>query len=270
MNKRISQIIIATVLFFAFAGCKSESLIQAEENFTQAQTALEAKNAELDTLIAEAQDVIDQDETALDDSCAPALETAISQAKAARTDTLEMPKKEEEIVQAAEEMNAVDYTAVTDGITQSKEALETSIRQYKQVDNPSEAFVIERLTGIEHIKDISAVTEDNDPNGHLGKQGGYTAAVYYSDDRIDLDTGIYGTTVIEQATDGGGCIEVYANVDDAKSRDTYLAGFDGGIFASGSHTVIGTVVVRTSDELTASQQKEMEADLIAALTEIRE
>lgn len=250
------------------AGCKSESLIQAEENFTEAQTVLEAKNAELDTLIAEAQGVIDQGETALDDTCVPALETAISLAKAARVDTSEMPKKEEEIVQATEDMNSVDYTSVTDGINTSKEALERSIQQYSQVDNPSEAFVIERLTTVEHIKDISAVTEDNDPNGHLGKQGGYTAAVYYSDDRISLDTTIYGNTVIDQGTDGGGCIEVYANVDDATTRDTYLAGFDGGAFASGSHTVIGTVVVRTSDELTASQQQEMEANLISALTNI--
>ena len=38
-------------------------------------------------------------------------------------------------------------------------------------------------------------------------------------------------------------------------ENDYLAAFDGGIFASGSHTVVGTVLVRTSNELTASQQK---------------
>ena len=64
--------------------------------------------------------------------------------------------------------------------------------------------------------------------------------------------------------------KVYSNVEDANSRNEYLAAFDGGFFASGSHTVIGTVVVRTSDELTASQQKTLEANIIAALTEIVE
>lgn len=34
-----------------------------------------------------------------------------------------------------------------------------------------------------------------------------------------------------------------------------LSGFDGSPFASGSHAVLGTVIVQTSDKLTASQQK---------------
>lgn len=39
------------------------------------------------------------------------------------------------------------------------------------------------------------------------------------------------------------------------NRDKFLASFDGSVLASGSHTVVGTILVRTSDELTASQQK---------------
>ena len=74
----------------------------------------------------------------------------------------------------------------------------------------------------------------------------------------------------KKGTDAGGSIEVYANVEDATTRNEYLASFDGGIFASGSHTVVGTVLVRTSDELTASQQQTLEANIIAALTEIVE
>lgn len=31
---------------------------------------------------------------------------------------------------------------------------------------------------VKAIKDISSVTEDNDPNGNLNKPGGYTAQVY--------------------------------------------------------------------------------------------
>ena len=99
---------------------------------------------------------------------------------------------------------------------------------------PTEAYVIKCLEKVPNVTGISAVTEDNDPNGNLNKAGGYTSP------------------------------------EDAEKRNTYLASFDGSIFASGSHSVIGTVVVRTSNELKASQQKEMEANIIAALIEIVE
>ena len=122
---------------------------------------------------------------------------------------------------------------------------------------------------VENIIDISAATEDNDPNKNLNKAGGYTAQVFFSSDLVNQSE-VYGTTIIEKGTAAGGSIEVYSNVEDANSRNEYLAAFDGGFFASGSHTVIGTVVVRTSDELTASQQKTLEANIIAALTEIVE
>ena len=56
----------------------------------------------------------------------------------------------------------------------------------------------------------------------------------------------------------------------AIKRKDYLSAFDGGVLASGSHTVIGTVLVRTSNELTASQQKDLEAKIIAALTYLPE
>ncbi len=86
---------------------------------------------------------------------------------------------------------------------------------------------------------------------------------------IDQDS-IDGTTVIDKGTDCGGSIEVYTSVEDAEKRKEYLAGFDGSLFASGSHAVAGTCLVRTSNELTASQQKKMEADIIKVLTFIEE
>ena len=84
-----------------------------------------------------------------------------------------------------------------------------------------------------------------------------------------MDQGeVLGDTVIEKGTDCGGSIEVYSTVEDANSRNDYLASYDGGIFASGSHIVVGTVLVRTSDKLTASQQKTMEDNIITVLTMI--
>ena len=129
--------------------------------------------------------------------------------------------------------------------------------------------MIKCLEKVDHITGISAVTEDNDPNGNLNKAGGYTATVYFADDRVPADkVESKGKTIIDKGTDGGGAIEVYANEEDVKKRNDYLAGFDGGIFASGSHKVIGTVLIRTSDHLTASQQKELETAIVEALTKV--
>ena len=80
---------------------------------------------------------------------------------------------------------------------------------------------------------------------------------------------VYGTDTIEKGTDGGGCIEVYSSKEDAAKRDMYLASFDGATaLNSGSHTVYGTVVIRTSSKLTATQQKETEKNLLEALIRV--
>ena len=52
---------------------------------------------------------------------------------------------------------------------------------------------------------------------------------------------------------------------EAKNREEYLASFDGTVLTSGSHIVVGTVVIRTSNELTLLQQKLLESNIIAAL-----
>lgn len=243
-----------------------EAMIDAIEKYDAAKTELEAKNTELETLISDSETLVAEGKTALDETLIPALETCISETKTVKQEVPGMPDTADSILSTVETMNAVDYTDAIGKLSDSKAALEKSIKQYELVDNPTEAYVIECLQKVEHIADISAVTEDNDPNGHLNKPGGYTATVYYSDDRISLNTSIYGTSVIEQGTDGGGAIEVYSTVEDAEKRRDYLATYDGGIFASGTHTVIGTVLVRTSDELKASEQQDMEARIIAALT----
>ena len=118
---------------------------------------------------------------------------------------------------------------------------------------------------------MEAATEQNDPNGNLHKDGGYTSAVFFSSDLVDqsqtyASEGYTGIPAI--GTDGGGSVEVYATIEDAQKRDTYLGALDGGILSSGSHTVVGTCVVRVSDLLTASQQKAIEQSIIDSLTRL--
>ena len=118
-----------------------------------------------------------------------------------------------------------------------------------------------------NVVNISAVTEDNDPNGKLNKAGGYTAQVYFSSDLVNQSS-VSGTTVIDKGTKCGGSIEVYSTLEDVKKRNENLATYDGGIFASGSHMVIGTCLVRLSDKLTASQQTDLEKNIIKILTDV--
>ena len=305
MKKRLLGVVLVMVVSMGLVGCKSsdyKEAIKLEEQgdysgalelfngipdykdssdhityctdmdnaitaYEDAKTQLEALNAELQTKIDDAT-ALTTSGTPLDATLITTLETKISEAKAAKADVLDMPETAEEINQAAETMNATDYTTVMGNLDSAYTDLDTSIKQYALVDNPTEAFVIERLGNVEDIVDISAVTEDNDPNGHLGKAGGYTAQIYFSNVNINQGS-VSGSTVIDKGTDCGGSIEVYSSVEDATTRETYLAAFDGGVFASGSHKVVGTCLVRTSDKLTASQQQEFEAAIIEALTALK-
>ena len=144
----------------------------------------------------------------------------------------------------------------------STDSATTAEQNNSLTDNPSVEAVKTAIQQINTITEIAIVTEDNDPNNQLGKQGGYTGCLYFTDKNAPQ---IEGGDVIKNGTKGGGSIEIYANSKDAKKRDDYLATFDGSPLASGSHTVVGTLVVRTSSEFTASQQKALESQIVDVL-----
>lgn len=257
--------IIASLLLLA--GCDSDEVKSAKDSLNTEIERIEGQVADLQAEIETAEALAQTDEIPLDESVIPTLESAISQAKTVEFTAPKTPSGLEEINAEIDNLKAIDYEADIQALKDSEQAVTDSIEQMKLVTNPSEAFVIERLQGVESVGDISAVTEDNDPNGQLGKAGGYTATVYFTSPLVNQGN-VYGSTVIEKGCDGGGAIEVYATVDDANKRNDYLGAFDGGILSSGSHNVVGTVVVRTSDELTASQQKQLEAAIVEALTRL--
>ena len=155
-------------------------------------------------------------------------------------------------------------------LTKSEDTTETdsSNEPSEKIMAPSDEYVLERLRLVDTITEAEAVTEDHDPNGNLGKQGGYIGCVYFRDSQVDwsklyIEDG--KDNVIDVGTQGGGCLEIYANTKDAEKRDAYLAGFDGTAFSSGSHLIVGTVLIRTSNELKASQQKALTEKISNAL-----
>lgn len=274
VSKKMVIVTISVVMVLLVGGIIGYNALQprinATKEFKNAVALVEQKNKELEAAIIKSEELIAKNQPLLDESFLSALENAISDTKAVKVTDFEKPKEVEDIISRTKELNEIDYSDALTKLSDKHEEYEINAKRYQLVNVPTEAYVIQCLKTIPEITGISAVTEDNDPNGNLNKLGGYTATVYFSHEKLKLNKSIYGDTIIEQGTDGGGAIEVYTCVEDAVKRRDYLSRFDGTITASGTHTVIGTVLVRTSNELTASQQKELEAKLIIALTYLPE
>lgn len=230
---------------------------------------VKAENDELDKAIANLQQVIDSGEPPYDEMTLANAKTSMESAKAAQITIGEMPKGKKEIIAKTQELNTpIDYSPDIMKLETAKKALEDSIKQLKQITNPTEGFVIERLQTISDVVGMEAVTEDNDPNKKLNKAGGYTSTVYFESKNVNQSE-VYGSDIIDKGTDCGGAVEVYATKEDAEKRNNYLAAFDGGILSSGSHLVAGTLVIRTSNHLTATQQKELEQKVLNAFIELQ-
>lgn len=242
-----------------------ESYVTAINDFHRAVASVKSKNKDLDAAVSNADTLVNKKDIALDETFRPVLETSISDTKAAKCDIPEMPSAQKEIEAKTEEFKKIDYTDALAKLDIAYKTLDKSIKQHALVNNPKEAYIIGCLKKVTNVVNISAVTEDNDPNGHLNKAGGYTAQVFFSSDLVNQSS-VLGTTLIDKGTECGGSIEVYSTVEDVKKRNDYLATFDGGIFASGSHRVIGTCLVRLSDKLTASEQTAMVKNITKTLT----
>lgn len=242
----------------------------AETKFNAAVKEVEAKNTELTSAMNDAQKILDKKEAVYDNTTKEAFITALSDAKARQRKIPDLPKKTADINAETKKLSEpLDYSSVINAISEKQTAYQNSVLQMKQITNPNEDFVIQRLKGIPNISGYQAVTEDHDPNGNLNKQGGYTSTVYFSTPLIDQSS-VYGNDIVDKGTECGGAIEVYASEEDAEKRDSYLASFDGaGMLNSGSHKVLGTIVIRTSTKLTATQQNEFTNNITNKLLELQ-
>lgn len=139
----------------------------------------------------------------------------------------------------------------------------------EQLNAPTGDWVAERLSRVEGISGCQQVTEEQNPDGLLGKDGGFSACVYFSHKTVNQSE-IPGSSIVEKGTDAGGAVEVYPTLADAKARVEYLAGFDGTILYSGSYAIVGTMVIRTSYKLTDEQQLILTHTITQALTTVVE
>ncbi len=264
--KKLFTMLFALGMVMALSGCaESEEMKEAKSAFNTEASRVSSQGDALKSAIESAEETLLDEGRPLDDSVIPALEAAIAEAKTVDIERPSMPMGLEAIQAETTRLAEVDYASDVEALVESQVAVENSREQRRLVTAPAEDFILERLGRVGDIDGVAAVTEDNDPNGNLNKPGGYTAQVFFTSPLVDQSRA-YGATVIEKGTSGGGSIEVYATEEEAEKRNDYLASFDGSILASGTHQVVGTVIVRVSNEMTASQQKALESSIINALT----
>ena len=137
----------------------------------------------------------------------------------------------------------------------------------RQITAPEGNWVMGKLSSVDTIGGIQAVTVQQNPDGLLGKEGGYSACIYFTVSDID-STNVPGNSIVEKGTDAGGAVEIYPTLEDAQNRCAYLAGFDDTILYSGSYAIVGTMVIRTSYQLTNERQMALTSAIAAALTSI--
>lgn len=101
------------------------------------------------------------------------------------------------------------------------------------------------------ISKIVPITEDNDPNGLIGRPGGYTAAAVLYD---------AAATCTDLGAECGATIEQYATAKEAKARADYLASVaeSSPIFAE-YDTLDGALLLRVPGATEPSRAKELAA-----------
>lgn len=274
MKHKKVWIISVAILMFAIAlvyyFCSFAPHQQAVQGFEQAKEKVLEKNKDIDNSITEAQNIIKNSEKPLELQTLVSLEEAIEEAQKVKRNIPKIAQKTTNIQDQTKELEKpLDYTENKTKISDALESYKKSIAQLKQITNPSQSFVEERLKEVPTITEVQAVTENQDPNGRLNKQGGYTASIYFADSQVNQT--VEGASLIDKGNDAGGNIEVYSTIEDAEKRNTYLSSFDGGasFLDPGSHYVYGTIVIRTSSKLTATQQQELTDNIYHKLIELK-
>ncbi len=194
-------------------------------------------------------------------------DTINAESEKLRNDMESIDKNSEVLLAQEAELMMPDYSEYIRELEENSKELEDSFSVQNQITAPTEEWVITRLGRVSDVANMAPVTEENDPNGHLNKPGGYTSTVYFGTSMLRTEE-LTGNALIDAGTIAGGAIETYRSVEDAQARCDYLAAFDGSIFASGSHVVLGTMLIRTSDDLKASQQETLTNEIINAMTSL--
>lgn len=258
--------LIAAYYFLVFAPHQ-----KAVDSFNNIAQKVKKQNNILEDKIKTANQLLSNKDKPLDENLSSELKNEITSAEKAKRKISKIKKSTSDINKQVEALKKpLDYTTEIKKLDDLNQKYSTSVKQLKQITNPSSSFIESRLKEIDTITGVQSATEDNDPNKGLNKQGSYTASVYFTDSLV-TDT-IEGKDIVTKGTDAGGNIEVYKTVEDAQKRKEYLSAFDGlpAMLNPGSHYVYGTIIIRTSGRLTATQQNDLTQKIYQKLIEIKD
>ena len=234
---------------------------QATDAFNKECERLRAEMKTLRTLIDECHELANSGEEPYDPGMKSDLETSANVAITRIRELPEIPSERKKIIAATKELEKISYESSITELSTKISEFKNAVKIKERITNPSEEYVLDVLKMVCGIRSCAAVTEENDPDGQLHKAVGCTSAVFFEYDEVD-QTEVKGDTLLGKCTDAGGLIEIYDTVENAEKRNDYLKESDGTGDSSGSHTVLGTMVIRTSGQLTPMQQNELEYAII--------
>ncbi|MDB6183947.1 hypothetical protein PNO29_03480 [Streptococcus vestibularis] len=258
--------LIAAYYFLVFAPHQ-----KAVDSFNNIAQKVKKQNNILEDKIKTANQLLSNKDKPLDENLSSELKNEVTSAEKTKQKVPKIKKSTSDINKQVEVLKKpLDYTTEIKKLDDLNQKYSTSVKQLKQITNPSSSFIESRLKEIDTITGVQSATEDNDPNKGLNKQGSYTASVYFTDSLV-TDT-VEGKDIVAKGTDAGGNIEVYKTVEDAQKRNEYLSAFDGlpTMLNPGSHYVYGTIIIRTSGRLTATQQNDLTQKIYQKLIEIKD
>ncbi len=269
--KRLGILLVSIFMVGLLAACSSPEQKAALESFDTEKARIEAQVATLTEEMQTADELAKSEQKALDESLRATLSEDIN---ATRTiaDGTDIPKaktKAEEIDEQTAVLKTIDLTADLDKLKASEKALSDSMKQYQLVNQPSAEYVSKCMQRIGYIDNIAILTEETDDTNNLGKAGWYTGKVVFHSTNVEHTGYDNGYTTLEAiGNPAGGCVEIFASEEDANRRNEELKGMEGTVRNPGAHQVIGTIVIRASQDQKTSTMEQQIVDMKTELTRL--
>ena len=122
----------------------------------------------------------------------------------------------------------------------------------------AEAVVADLAGAIPSMQPGEPVTAESDPNQMLGRPGGYTSAMSFTDSRVPTEP----FSPEPGSIAAGGKVEVFESTEDAQRRFEYVQTVTRSAPILGEYTYLdGTIVLRVARGLTPDQAAAYEAAL---------
>ncbi|MFR3189798.1 MAG: hypothetical protein ACLTNP_07615 [Streptococcus salivarius] len=150
---------------------------RAVQSFNEVTAKIQKENSSLEETIKVSKKLLSSKDKPLDENLTVELKNEVSTAEKKKQVIPKIKKKTSDINKQVKSLKKpINYSTEIKHLNDKNQKYSTSVKQLKQITNPSNTFVESRLKEIDTISEVQSATEDNDPNQGLNKQGSYTAA----------------------------------------------------------------------------------------------